>query len=106
MALEMARQAFDRKRRPHAHCAQLARGRNSSGASSRPSQRRIFGTTSGFAQGSACPAQIWPPLANEVSSAAASRLSITVTSWPAAARYQALATPTTPAPRTMIFTGL
>ena len=74
---------------PHSHCARSARGRNSSGASSRPSQRRIFGTTEGFAQGSAWPAEIWPPLANEVSRPAASRRSITVTSWPAAARYQA-----------------
>ena len=54
-----------------------------SGASSRPSQRRIFGTTAGFAQGSAWLAEIWPPLANEASIPASPWRSATVTSCPA-----------------------
>src|SRR5512138_1961561 len=94
-----------RKPRPQRHCARSKRGRKRSGASSRPSQRRIFGSTAGFAHGSAWPAEICPPLANEVSSPAWSRRSTTVTSWPASARYQALVTPITPAPRTRTFTA-
>src|SRR5438132_1660337 len=100
---ELLRKAM---RSPHSHCAQSARGRNSSGASSRPSQRNSLGITAGLAQGSACPAETWPPLANEVSIPASAWRSSTVTSCLACARYHALVTPITPAPRTMIFTAL
>src|SRR5207245_4906012 len=88
---------------PQRHCARSARSRKSSGASSRPSQRRILAGACGFAYGCACDTEIWPPLANEVSSPAASWRSITVTSCPLFARYHAEVTPSTPAPSTRTF---
>jgi peptide-methionine (R)-S-oxide reductase len=54
-----------------------------------------------LAQGSAWLTEICPPLAKLVSCAGAGCRSITVTSWPAAARYQAVVTPITPAPKTI-----
>ena len=84
----------------HSHCIGSSRGRNSSGASGRPSHLRILRGADGLAHGSAWLTAIWPPLARLVSSAGPSRRSMTTTSWPAARRNQALATPTTPAPRT------
>ena len=89
--------------RPQRHCRGSRRRRNSSGASSCPSHlQRSWRGASGLAHGSAYDAEIWPPLANEVSSAAPSWRSTTVTSWPSCARYHAAVTPTTPAPRTTI----
>jgi hypothetical protein len=90
-----------RKRRPQAHCAGSARSRHNNGASSRPSHFKAVHGARGLAQGSAWLTEIWPPLAKLVSCAGRGWRSITVTSWPSAARYQALATPTTPAPSTV-----
>src|SRR5690348_12730696 len=92
-----------RKLAPHVHWRGSMRRRKSSGASSRQSHLRICCGASGFAHGSAWHAEIWPPLANEVSRPGPSRRSIAVTSWPCAARYHAVAVPTTPAPRTRAF---
>src|SRR6266850_247096 len=89
-----------RNARPQSHCARSARGRNSNGASSRPSHFRILRGTRGFAQGWACDTEICPPLANEVSRPAASCRSTSVTSCPALLRYHAEVTPMTPAPST------
>src|SRR5208282_2732925 len=88
---------------PQRHCCQSSRGRKSNGASACPSQRRIFMGAAGLAHGSTCDTEIWPPLANEVSSPAPLRRSTTVTSCPAARRYQAAVVPITPAPRTRTF---
>ena len=74
---------------PQRHWRQSARGRNSSGASARPSHLRIFSGASGLAHGSAYDAEIWPPLANDVSRPAPGCRSTSVTSCPSAARYHA-----------------
>src|SRR5450759_5189324 len=92
-----------RKARPQAHWYGSARRRNSIGESSRPSHLSTCAGVPGLAQGSAWLVEIWPPLAKLVSIAAASWRSKTVTSCPARAKYQALVTPTTPAPKTAIF---
>src|SRR5260221_10324503 len=93
-----------RKRRPQSHWARSARGRKSSGASSRPNHFRIVKGAVGLAQGSELLTEIWPPLAKLVSSAGSGCRSTTVTSWPLCARYHALVVPMTPAPRTTTLT--
>src|SRR6266436_4718307 len=89
-----------RKRRPQSHWARSARGRKSSGASSRPNHFRIVKGAVGLAQGSEWLTEIWPPLAKLVSSAGSGWRSTTVTSWPLCTRYHAVVVPMTPAPRT------
>src|SRR6266849_5305051 len=89
-----------RKRSPQSHWARSARGRKSSGASSRPNHFRIVKGAVGLAQGSEWLTEIWPPLAKLVSSAGSGWRSTTITSWPLCARYHALVVPMTPAPRT------
>src|SRR6185312_2419896 len=87
----------------HVHWRGSIRRRKRSGASSRQSHFTILSGASGLAHGSAWHAEIWPPFANEVSRPGPSRRSTTVTSWPRAARYHAVAVPITPAPRTRTF---
>ncbi len=95
------RQAFEQER---AGPSATAAGRGAAGTAAArppgPAISSILAGASGFAHGSAYDAEICPPLANDVSSAAPSWRSTTVTSWPSCARYHAAVTPTTPAPRT------
>src|SRR6266851_86647 len=93
-----------RKRRPQSHWARSARGRKSSGASSRPNHFRIVKGAVGLAQGSEWLTEICPPFAKLVPSAGSGWRSTTVTSWPLCARYHALVVPITPAPRTTTLT--
>src|SRR5712691_5452364 len=90
-----------RKRKPQSHWARSARGRKSSGASSRPNHFRIVKGAVGLAQGSEWLTEICPPFAKLVSSAGSGWRSTTITSWPLCARYHALVVPMTPAPRTI-----
>src|SRR6187401_2701478 len=91
--------------KPHSHWCGSMRRRKSSGESGLNHHLRSFSGASGVDHGSEWLTEIWPPLANEVSSPAPSRRSTTVTSWPCPARYQAVEVPITPAPRTRIFMG-
>src|SRR5260221_6382517 len=79
------------------------RRRKSSGASLRQIHLRILAGAPGWARGWAGQADPGPRLANEVSRRGASRRSTISTSWPASQAYQAVAVPTTPAPRMRIF---
>ena len=66
----------------------------------------ILAGAPGLAHGSAWLTEIWPPLAKLVSNPEPDSRSITVTSWPACAKYHALVTPITPAPNTSTFISL
>ena len=79
------------------------RGQTTSGRWRIISQSSAFFGVSGEAQGADMPGETWPALAKLVSRPAAGCRSMTVTSWPAWARYQAEVTPMTPLPNTMIF---
>src|SRR5579871_1902710 len=73
------------------------------GAFSWPSHLMIFVGMPGWDQGSTSLAWMMPPFPQLVSMAASAWRSISTTSWPDFRRYQAVAVPTTPAPRTTVF---
>ncbi len=88
---------------PHPTSDGTARGRNSMGESSRPSQRSSLHSTPGAFHGSAMLGVSSAPLANEVSRPGPSARSRTVTCAPRSTSAQAVLTPSRPLPMTTTF---
>src|SRR5690625_4665706 len=91
---------FRRNAASQRHCAGSRRGRIFSGAVLWNIQRSAFNGMPGAAHGPAKPGQTPPALPKVAPSPAPAAASTIVTSWPSCARYQAVVTPTTPAPMT------
>jgi hypothetical protein len=96
-----SRLLFHRNSIPQGRMPGSARGRSSSGESTRPRYRNRSQPTPGAFQGSAWLACSIPPLAALAPRAGRSAASMRVTSTPAARRYQAVVVPVTPAPMTI-----
>src|SRR6266403_1801142 len=94
-----------RKRRPHAYSRGSAVSRTRIAVSAPRSDCQSMRGARGEAHANEWPGAMIPALPPVASSPTASFSSTSVTSWPALARKYAVVTPTTPPPRTRVFTA-